>query len=288
MKTFNRNILNNYFIIVLIIPFTILTYCSDGNSNSANRSSNIDSLKIPGYNLVWNDEFEGVHIDESKWSHLVTGNPANNELQYYTARAENSYVSDGSLFIVAKSEEYTGPDGTRSYTSARLNTSNTKTFQYGKVTARIKLPQGQGIWPAFWMLGSNIDLLGWPQCGEIDIMEMIGGGDERDNDTYGTLHWDANGHQEKGKSEKLLSGIFNDDFHEFTVNWDSTKVEWQLDNKSFSSLDITDHLMSEFHQDFFIILNLAVGGNWPGNPNSQTVFPQEMVVDYVRVYQKIE
>jgi len=138
------------------------------------------------------------------------------------------------------------------------------------------------------MLGSNIDLLGWPQCGEIDIMEMIGGGDERDNATYGTLHWDANGHQEKGKSEKLLSGIFNDDFHEFTVNWDSTKVEWQLDNKSFSSLDITDHLMSEFHQDFFIILNLAVGGNWPGNPNSQTVFPQEMVVDYVRVYQKIE
>lgn len=288
METLIQKISNKYFIVLLIMLSALFTYCSRDNSNSENRNSGDDSLNIAGYNLVWNDEFDGDQIDKNKWMNVVTGNPANNELQYYTSRDENSYVKDGNLFIIAKREEYTGPDGTRSYTSARLNTSKTKTFQYGKVTARIKLPQGQGIWPAFWMLGSNIDLLGWPQCGEIDIMEMIGGGDDRDNTTYGTLHWDANGHQEKGESEKLSSGIFNDDFHEFTVNWDSTKVEWFLDNKSFSTLDITDHLMSEFHQEFFIILNLAVGGNWPGNPNSETVFPQEMVVDYVRVYQKID
>jgi beta-glucanase (GH16 family) len=286
MKTLAKQYLHYFYIILLIISTVTLTYCSNDKNNSVDENRNNDSLNIVGYNLVWNDEFEGTKIDDSKWSHLETGNPANNELQYYTPRSENSYVINGSLYLVARSEQFTGPDGTRHYTSARLNTKKTKTFQYGKITARIKLPYGQGIWPAFWMLGSNIDQVGWPKCGEIDIMEMIGGGEGRDNATYGTLHWDSNGHRELGGSKELISGILNDDFHEFTINWDSEKVEWLLDNKTYNSLDITDDLMSEFHQHFFIILNLAVGGNWPGDPTPQTVFPQEMVVDYVRVYQK--
>jgi len=286
METLIKKYLSYFYIILAIISTVTLTFCSDTGHESVNTKRHSDSLNIDDYKLVWNDEFEGTSIDYSKWVHVITGNPANNELQYYTPRKENSYVKNGSLYIVARSEGYTDTDGTRNYTSARLNTYKTKTFHYGKVTARIKLPYGQGIWPAFWMLGSNIDKVGWPKCGEIDIMEMIGGGEGRDNVTHGTLHWDANGHQELGNSEKLSSGIFMDDFHEFTIKWDSVKVEWLLDNKIYSTLDITEELMSEFHQHFFIILNLAVGGNWPGNPTEQTVFPQEMVVDYVRVYQK--
>jgi len=204
MKTFLRNIFKITFVLVLLIFSLSLTFCNKSNNNSKEKNVKNDLLKIEGYNLVWNDEFEGSQIDYKKWKHLITGNPANNELQYYTARVENSFVNDGNLFIVAKSEEYTGPDATKYYTSARLNTSKTMKFQYGKVTARIKLPFGQGIWPAFWMLGSNIGQVGWPECGEIDIMEMIGGGEERDNVTYGTLHWEENGHQEKGENKSLV------------------------------------------------------------------------------------
>lgn len=270
--------------ILLSLLFTI--NCSNSDSELTGINPN-DSLSIPGYNLVWHDEFNGSSIDEAKWRHEVNGyGGGNNELQYYTDRTENSFVSKGLLNIVANQEVYTGSDGTRSYTSARLNTKLTQSFKYGKITARIKLPYGQGIWPAFWMLGSNIDQVGWPKCGEIDIMEMVGGGDERDNVIYGTLHWDNNGIARQGGNTNLSTGIFADDFHEFTVDWDSTKVYWYLDGNLFYSLNITDPTLSEFHEQFFLILNLAVGGNWPGNPSEATVFPQTMYVDYVRVYQK--
>jgi len=238
--------------------------------------------------LLLHDEFDGAEIDVSKWLHEVNGHDGgNNELQYYTDRLENSYVQDGSLHIIGLREEYTGTDGTCYYTSARITTQKTKSFMYGKITARIKLPYDQGIWPAFWMLGLNIDSIWWPQCGEIDIMEMIGGGDGRDNVTYGTLHWDNNGHVHQGGNTKLSSGIFADDYHEFSIDWNSERIDWFLDGNLFYSLDITDESMSEFHKHFFIIINLAIGGNWPGDPTPETQFPQIMGVDYVRVYQKL-
>jgi beta-glucanase (GH16 family) len=275
------------YMVVLLVSSTTLTFCSEKKNNPVDSTENDDTLSIAGYELLWNDEFNDTSIDGAKWIHEVNGNGGgNNELQYYTDRIVNSYVKDGNLFIVAEQEEFTGSDGTRYYTSARMTTQETKSFMYGKITARIKLPYGQGMWPAFWMLGLNIDQVGWPKCGEIDIMEMIGGGDGRDNVTHGTLHWDNDGHQSQGNSKQLESGIFADDFHEFTIDWNSERIDWYLDNIRFYSLDITNESLSEFHQHYFIILNLAVGGNWPGDPIPETQFPQIMEIDYVRVYQK--
>lgn len=274
-----------YFSLLLFLSVSLIN-CSEDKDNPVKETGNDESLEIEGYNLLWNDEFDGSEVDLTKWSYEVNADGGgNNELQYYTSRSENSNVSDGYLNIIARQEEYTSNGKTRYYTSARLKTQQTKSFMYGKITARIKLPYGQGLWPAFWMLGININEVGWPKCGEIDIMEMIGGGDGRDNVTHGTLHWDQNGHQYRGGSKKLTTGIFNDDFHEFTINWDSEKVEWLLDGQPYYSLNITSEEMSEFHQHFFIILNLAVGGDWPGDPTAESKFPQTMQIDYVRVYQ---
>jgi beta-glucanase (GH16 family) len=156
---------------------------------------------------------------------------------------------------------------------------------YGRIEASLKLPYGQGLWPAFWMLGINISQIGWPACGEIDIMEMIGGGDGRDNVTHGTLHWDDNGRKYRGGSTSCDEGILHDNFHVYAVEWDEEKIDWYFDDELYFTLDITDPAMSEFHEHFFIILNVAVGGNWPGDPDASTVWPQEMIVDYVRVYE---
>lgn len=274
------------YVVTLITLLLFLNYCSEDKNNPLNSNEN-NIEQIEGYSLVWNDEFNDSQVNLIDWVYEVNADGGgNNELQYYTSRAENSFVNEGNLHIVAKRESFTGPDGARDYTSARMTTQNRQTFQYGIIKARIKLPYGQGLWPAFWMLGDNISQVGWPKCGEIDIMEMIGGGNGRDNVVYGTLHWDSNGHAEFGRSFSLSSGIFNNDFHEFTINWDSEKIEMLVDGQVFNTVVITNASMSEFHQPFFIILNVAVGGNWPGAPNNQTVFPQEMIVDYVRVYQK--
>ena len=174
-----------------------------------------------------------------------------------------------------------------SYTSSRLVTKNKKSFKYGRIDIRAKLPLGQGIWPALWMLGNNIDQVSWPKCGEIDIMEMIGGGDGRDNTVHGTAHWwDNEFRAQYGNSSELSEGIYNDEFHVFSIVWDATKISWYRDDKLFNTLDITPFFLAEFKESFFLILNVAVGGNWPGNPNSITEFPQYMIVDYVRVFQK--
>lgn len=241
------------------------------------------------FELVWNDEFNYNGLpDSTKWSFEV-GNSGwgNNELQYYTsARLENARVEDSVLIIEARKEAYGGSQ----YTSARLNTyANNLSWKNGKIEARIKLPFGQGIWPAFWMLGDAIfEGTPWPACGEIDIMEMIGGGEGRDDKTYGTIHWaDANGnHAQYGGSYQLSEGILADDFHVYSIEWDDFSIKWFIDGQQFHIVDITPVALSEFRKNFFIILNLAVGGDWPGYPNESTVFPQQMMVDYVRVYQK--
>jgi beta-glucanase (GH16 family) len=239
-----------------------------------------DSGNIPG--LIWSDEFDYTGLPTSaKWNMETGGNGwGNNELQYYTNREVNASVADGVLTITAQEEDYGG----RAYTSARITTQNKFDVQYGKIEARIKLPYGQGIWPAFWMLGANIGSVGWPACGEIDIMEMVGG-TNRDNTIYSTLHWQgADGHAEYGEAYSLNSGIFADDFHVFSVIWDDQHITGYVDDIEYFIIDITPAQLSEFHQNFFIILNVAVGGNWPGSPDETTVFPQTMQVDYVRVY----
>ncbi len=241
-------------------------------------------LTYSGYTLVWNDEFEGTSLDESAWNFEIgTGANGwgNNELQYY--KKENTLVDQGYLIIEAKRESFNGSQ----YTSSRITTENKTEFNFGRIDIRAKLPKGQGIWPALWMLGANFRTVGWPSCGEIDIMELVGGGEGKDNVVHGTVHWDNNGSKaDFGGSTQLSSGIFNDEFHVFTIIWDSSTITWYMDDQQYHAIDITQSELSEFQEEFFFIFNVAVGGNWPGSPNANTIFPQQMIVDYVRVFQE--
>ena len=236
--------------------------------------------------LAWADEFDGTSLNETFWNYEI-GNGSdgwgNNELQYY--KKENTSVKDGYLIIQAKNESA----GNQIYTSSRLTTQNKFNFKYGRVDIRAALPKGQGIWPALWMLGKNITAVNWPKCGEIDIMEMIGGngtGAGSDKTTYGTVHWDNAGqYAQYGGNTKLTSGTFNDEFHVFSIVWDAQKIVWYLDDKQFHVIDTTPAGLSEFQEEYFLLVNLAVGGKWPGNPDGTTVLPQYFVVDYIRVFQ---
>ena len=237
-------------------------------------------LSYSGYTLVWNDEFNGTSLS-SDWIQ-ESGNGSwgwgNNESQYY--RAENTSVSDGFLTITAKQENFSGFD----YTSSRIKTQGVQNFKYGRIDIRAKLPYTQGLWPALWMLGENITSVSWPACGEIDIMELIGGSSNNNDGTiHGTVHWDDNGHAYEGGSSTLSSGIYNDEFHVFTIIWNASSIKWLIDDIQYNEKDISN--LNAFHNNFFFIFNVAVGGNWPGYPNSSTILPQTMVVDYVRVFQ---
>jgi beta-glucanase (GH16 family) len=261
-----------------------LEVTKSGNAFSSFKNVTITQNDTNFNGLVWSDEFEYTGLpDPDIWNMETGGEPnwGNNELQYYTNTQNNASVGNGVLTITAREESINGFD----YSSARITTQNKYDFKYGRIEARIKLPKGQGLWPAFWMLGKNFNTTGWPACGEIDIMEMVGG-QNKDNTVHATLHWDNNGsHAEFGQSYTLPSGIFADDFHVFAVEWDSQKVVAFVDDTQYYTIDITPAALSEFRENFFIILNVAVGGNWPGPPNSSTTFPQTMEVDYVRVYQ---
>ncbi len=245
----------------------------------------VTPMEYEGYDLVWHDEFDGNAINPDNWVFEIgDGCPdlcgwGNNESQYYLE--ENAWVSDGVLTIEARQESA----GTRDYTSARMKTQGKQSFQYGRIDIRALLPRGQGIWPALWMLGNDIETVGWPKCGEIDIMEMIGGSG-RENEVHGTLHWDNNGHTFSGGSYTLPSGTFGDEYHVFTIIWDETSIRWFVNDIEYYELLITPAHMTEFHQEFFFIFNVAVGGIWPGYPDETTVFPQQMRVDYVRVFQE--
>lgn len=240
-------------------------------------------LTYANMKLAWADEFDGTSLNEKYWNYELGNNNGwgNNELEYY--KKENASVKDGYLIVQAKQERA----GNQNYTSSRLTTQNKFNFKYGRVDIRAALPKGQGIWPALWMLGKNITTVSWPKCGEIDIMEMIGGdASGRDNTVYGTPHWDNNGsHAQYGGSTKLTSGIFNGEFHVFSIVWDEKKIVWYLDDKQFHIIDTTPAGLSEFQEEYFLLVNLAVGGNWPGKPDGTTAFPQQLVVDYIRVFQ---
>lgn len=242
-------------------------------------------LTYAGYSLVWNDEFDGNSLS-SDWVYELgngTWGWGNNELQYY--RQENVNVENGVLTITAKQELFGG----YGYTSSRIKTQGNQSWKYGRIDIRAALPQGQGLWPALWMLGDNITSVGWPACGEIDIMELVGGTTAQgagDNKVHGTMHWDNNGsYANYGGSNTLASGTFADEWHVFSIEWDANQVKFFRDGSQYHTMSITGPELTEFHENFFLIFNVAVGGNWPGSPNASTVFPQRMYVDYVRVYQ---
>lgn len=237
---------------------------------------------VSGWNLVWHDEFDGKTIDPSNWTYdLGGGGWGNGEAEYYTSRPENARVENGNLVIEAHQEKYEDSY----YTSARLKTQGLQSFQYGRVEARLKVPSGAGLWPAFWMLGSNFDGSNWPDCGEIDIMEYIG---KEPDLVMGTLHGPGySGALGKTKWNRQKYNIA-DDFHTYAIEWDTNQVSWFYDGEKYNTITRADLGDREwvFDQPFFIILNLAVGGQLPGPVGLKTAFPTQFLVDYVRVYQQ--
>lgn len=239
-------------------------------------------MEYEGYALIWNDEFEADQLSDNYTFEIGTGGNGwgNNESQYY--REENTRLEDGYLVIEAKEEEF----GDREFTSSRIITEGKKEFKYGRFDIRARMPYGQGIWPAIWMLGSNFRQVGWPFCGEIDIMEMIGG-QGRESIIHGTVHWQSDqGYANYGHSKTLQDQTLASQFHVFSIIWDENSIEWLIDDQSYGSIDTTPSHLDEFREEFFFIFNVAVGGNWPGYPDSTTEFPQEMWIDYVRVFQE--
>jgi len=245
------------------------------------------------WSLVWSDEFSGPSgsgVDSNKWSFDVGGSGwGNNELETYTSRNINAHLDGGSLVIKVIKETFTGPDKiTRNYTSARLLTKNSLSQVYGRFEARIKIPYGQGIWPAFWMLGDNINAAHWPNCGEIDIMENVG---REPSIVHGTLHGlGYSGGSGIGAAYTLTGGKkFSDDFHTFAIEWEPKVIRFYVDGILYQTrtpVDLPAGTSWVFDHPFFIILNVAVGGSWPGNPDGTTPFPQQMLVDYIRVYKR--
>ena len=245
------------------------------------------------WTLVWSDEFNGPigsRVDSSKWvTETGGGGWGNDELEYYTARPQNAYLEDGNLVIKVLQEKYTGSDNvSKNYTSARLKTLGKFTQTYGRFEARIKIPRGQGIWPAFWMMGDNIDKAGWPDGGEIDIMENIG---KEPSLVHGTIHGPGySGAKGIGSSYALPDKKpFADDFHVFAVEWEPNTIRFYVDKDLYATrtpADLPPGTKWVYDHPFFMLLNVAVGGNWPGNPDSSSVYPQTMLVDYVRVYRR--
>ncbi|GAB3786258.1 hypothetical protein GCM10028818_49350 [Spirosoma horti] len=237
--------------------------------------------------LVWSDEFDKAGLpDSAKWGYEVGGNGwGNNELQYYTARRpENARIENGKLIIEARKEDYKG----QKYTSARLVTQNKAAWTYGRIEAMAKLPKGLGTWPAVWMLGKNIATAGWPRSGEIDIMEHVG---FDEGVIHGTVHTEAYNHAKKTEKGKAVT--INDvtgTFHLYAIEWTTDQIDFFVDNQKYYTVQKSALGTSEaqwpFEQPFFLILNVAVGGNWGGQKGvDETIWPQRMEVDYVRVYQ---
>jgi len=241
--------------------------------------------KKNGWTLMWEDDFEGPAgqlPDSTAWKFDVGTNWGNDQLEYDTARAENvSLDGAGHLAITARKEPYEG----QSYTSGRINTSGLFSQKEGKFEARIKLPVGQGLWPAFWLLGNDVGTVGWPECGEIDIMEYRG---QEPSIVHGSLHGPGYSGGSALTSRYTLAGeTFNSGFHTFTLQWDSNRISWYVDGvlyKVVTPKDVPAKGHWVFDHPFFVVLDLAVGGNFVGPPNAATVFPQAMLVDWVRVY----
>lgn len=240
-----------------------------------------------GYNLVWSDEFNGSTLNDAAWSYENgDGCPSlcgwgNNELEYYTSRPDNLFFQDGKMIIEARQENLGG----KNYTSARIKTQGKKGFKWGRIDIRAKLPVGKGIWPALWLLPQDNVYGGWPKSGEIDLMEAIG---SEPNKVLGTLHYGPGpGSINISKNYILLNGTFNNEFHVFSMEWKQDQIKLYVDNNLFSTVSKSDVGSNTypFNEQFYLIVNLAVGGNLPGNPDASTYFPQWFILDYIRVYQ---
>jgi beta-glucanase (GH16 family) len=264
---------------ILLALVTCMSSCKKDVKQPADGSSSTATATKPRaltYQLVWSDEFNGTSVDGSKWN-IDNGNPGvNNEKEYY--QAANAAVTGGNLVITAKQQSVGG----QPYTSAKLNTSGKFSVQYGRIEARMKLPMVQGTWPAFWMLGTNIGNVGWPQCGEIDIMEHV----NTSNTILGTMHWSINNsHTQYGSSTTTTPG----DYHTYAVEWDNSSIRWYVDNTLYVTGNIANNINNTgaFQLPFYIILNLAIGGDLPGNTIDNGSLPTSMSVDYVRVYKLV-
>jgi beta-glucanase (GH16 family) len=265
--------------ILVALPIFVISSCSTDEEQVVAKFTQV----------TMQDEFDTEGAPNSAiWGYdLGTGNSdtgggwGNNELQFYTDRTENVKVENGYLLITAKKEEYQGS----SYTSARLTTKGLFDQAYGRFEARIRLPYGQGMWPAFWLLGANIDEVGWPQCGEIDIMEYRG---QEPTMVLGTVHGPGySGAESITKGYNLLNDRFDTSFHIFGIEWGPEYINYYIDDVLYNQItpaNVTGEWV--FDHPFYIVINLAVGGNFVGAPNNETVFPQTMLVDYVRVYKK--
>lgn len=303
-------------IVAILTTVGMLSGCSNKQTSSASDSSDVaastptssqseqsvqstpaeskpEETKVPqldGYNLLWNDEFDGTSLDDSIWNkELRDPGWTNNELQEYTNSDDNIFIRDGKLILKALK---TDKDGKDYYTSGKVNSQNKKPFTYGKVVVSAKAPAGQGLWPAIWMMPEDESYYGqWPKCGEIDIMETLG----HDLSTaYCTVHYGAPHAEQQG----TINGNFGDGFHEYSVEWEPGEMRWYVDgnevlvvNDWFSAVEGEDDkpYPAPFDQPFFVQMNLAVGGDWPGNPDATTDFDKaEFEIDYVRVYQKPE
>jgi len=224
------------------------------------------------WTLVWSDEFNEATVNPANWTFDIgngSGGWGNNELEYYTSRTNNVRIENGNLVIQARQESYGGMN----YTSARLKSQGLQNWTYGRIEASILLPSGQtqGLWPAFWMLGSNIGSVGWPECGELDIMERV----NLNTTINGTMHWYDAGEADYGSISSVLDFT---QYHVYSIEWDPGLITWSVDGNPFLLANITNNVNNTgaFHLPFFILLNLAVGGNWPGSPDSATTFPATM------------
>ena len=255
------------------------------SSSAAVSSSSNSQVTEPAEVYFWNDEFDT--IDTTKWTFEIgTGASGwgNNERQYYTGRSENAYVQDGILHIRANKEDYEGAK----YTSARMITKGKFSFTYGTVEARIALPMGKGIWPAFWTLGENIDAVSWPACGEIDIIEAV----NSESIVYGTNHWQSEGNQaDYGNNTNDFHGAKKElditQFHNYKMVWNSEVIAMYVDDFKYHEISIKENAggTDAFHKPQVFLLNVAVAGNWPGFEVDDAQFPNEMLVDYIRVSQ---
>ena len=280
-------------------PISSSSVADIAQSSSADAPASSESAGLPtdtpaDPTAFWSEEFQSESLDLSTWSYEIgTGDWGwgNNEQQYYTDRTENIYIKDGYLHIRASLEtnataiesKFSG----KKYTSARIVTKGKFDFTYGTIEARIALPAGKGIWPAFWMLGSNIDDVSWPTCGEVDIIEAI----NDESVVYGTHHWSHEGqHAEYGNSTREYYGTSYPmditEFHTYKTVWNEKSIAMYVDDFKYQEIGIEDAAgeMGTFHKKFFLILNVAVGGEWPGYEIDDTQFPNEMIVDYIRVY----
>ncbi|TDX01162.1 family 16 glycosylhydrolase [Dinghuibacter silviterrae] len=262
------------------------TIINDGTYLPVDTTGDHTPTSYPGYTLAWSDEFNTGHtLDPNSWNYEQGGSGwGNQELENYTNRIQNAFLSSGVLVIEARQESYGG----NNYTSARLDTYGKHSFTHGRIDIRAKLPVSTGMWPALWMLGNNINTgTAWPACGEMDIMELIGTYPSR---VTGSIHWEqANNTEGTFNNNYNLSGVnFSQAFHTFSEVWTQDSVTYLVDNQVYVQASYATNVTSgvnPFNSPFFFIFNVAVGGNWPGPPDGTTVFPQRMFVDYVRVYQ---